>query len=58
MDKELAPVWDHFSLFVKRKKDVKEKPAPPGVRHLIIVNNVVLSGFDWEGVWRNSGLGI
>ena len=50
-------VWDHLNLFVKRR-DVKENPAPPGVKHLITVNNVVLSGFGWVGVRRNSGLGI
>ena len=31
-----------ISMFVKRR-DVKENPAPPGVKCLLIVNNVVLN---------------
>ena len=58
MDRELAPGLGSSQFVCKKKRDVKENPAPPGVKRLITVNNVVLSGFGWVGVWRNSGLGI
>ena len=34
-------VWDHLNV-CKKKRDIKENPAPPGVKRLLIVNNVVL----------------
>ena len=34
-------VWHHLNV-CKKKRDIKENPAPPGVKCLLIVNNVVL----------------
>lgn len=53
MDREY-PGLGSSQFVCKKKRDVKENPAPPGLKHLITVNNVVLSGFGW--VWVFGGI--